>query len=222
MKESDLYPPLKQFLESQQYEVKAEIKNCDVVAIRENEEPVIVELKLSLNLDVVLQAVERLSISSKVYIGIPFQTKSVKKKKKKILKLMKMLGIGLILIETKRSKNNVTVLLDPTEYTPRTLKHKKERLLGEFTKRVGDPNLGGQGTRKKMMTAYRQQAICISQYLVEHTEGKPADISKALAIPNARAILYNNVYGWFERVSRGVYCLSPRGKKELPAWSDKI
>ncbi len=34
MKESDLYLPLKKFLEKQNYTVKAEVKNCDVVAIK--------------------------------------------------------------------------------------------------------------------------------------------------------------------------------------------
>ena len=46
MKESDLYLPLKQFLESQNYEVKGEVQDCDVLALRDDEAPVIVELKL--------------------------------------------------------------------------------------------------------------------------------------------------------------------------------
>ena len=66
MKESELYLPVKQFLESQHYEVKGEIHDCDVLAIRGDEEPVICELKLSLNVDVILQAVERLALTSKV------------------------------------------------------------------------------------------------------------------------------------------------------------
>ena len=71
MKESDLYLPLKRFLESQNYEVKGEEGDCDVLAVRGEEAPVVVELKLSLNLTVLLQAVERLSVTAKVYIGIP-------------------------------------------------------------------------------------------------------------------------------------------------------
>lgn len=61
MKESDLYLPLKRFLESQNYEVKGEVQDCDVLAVRGEEVPVVVELKLSFNLNVVLQAVERLA-----------------------------------------------------------------------------------------------------------------------------------------------------------------
>jgi len=34
MKESDLYQPLKRFLELQGYDVKGEVQDCDVVAVR--------------------------------------------------------------------------------------------------------------------------------------------------------------------------------------------
>tara|TARA_B110000858_G_scaffold197565_1_gene259666 strand:- start:26 stop:331 length:306 start_codon:yes stop_codon:yes gene_type:complete len=94
MKESDLYLPLKKFLEKQGYEVKAEVKNCDVVAVKKpaaNEEaqpPTIIELKLSLNLEVILQAVDRLILSPIVYIGVPDSCGALKKKKgKRVIKL---------------------------------------------------------------------------------------------------------------------------------------
>ncbi len=91
MKESDLYIPLKKFLESQNYEVKGEVLDCDVVAIRGKETPVIVELKLHLNLEVVLQAVDRLSLTQKVYVGVPKKSKLLKRRLRYIKKLMKML-----------------------------------------------------------------------------------------------------------------------------------
>ena len=77
MKETDLYLPLKKFLEKQGYEVKAEVENCDVVAVKvpagneKAQPPTIIELKLSLNLEVILQAVDRLILSPVVYIGVP-------------------------------------------------------------------------------------------------------------------------------------------------------
>lgn len=45
LKETDLYWPIKAFLEDQGYEVKAEVIDCDVVAMRNDEPPLIVELK---------------------------------------------------------------------------------------------------------------------------------------------------------------------------------
>lgn len=32
-------------------------------------------------------------------------------------------------------------------------------------------------------------------------------------------MLYRTVYGWFERVSQGVYDLSPRGREEVEQWN---
>ncbi|MBN1291579.1 MAG: hypothetical protein JXB48_07035 [Candidatus Latescibacteria bacterium] len=221
MKESDLYLPLKHFLESQQYEVKGEVLDCDVLAVRGKEAPVVVELKLSLNLDVVLQAVQRLSLTPKVYIGIPRHCKTLNRRRRHIIKLLRMLGLGLVVIDTERETGSVEVLIDPGEYKPRKSKHRRERLLGEFIKRVGDPNLGGTDKRKGILTAYRQQALAIARFLQEQGPTKASHIARTLREPKARDILYRDVYGWFDRVSPGVYELSPRGKEEISLWREE-
>ncbi|KPJ92187.1 MAG: hypothetical protein AMS18_07915 [Gemmatimonas sp. SG8_17] len=92
MKESDLYLPLKRFLESQAYDVKGEIQDCDVLAVRGGEAPVVVELKLSFNLNVVLQAVERLALTPKVYIGIFGQCRILRRRRRQIIKMLRMLS----------------------------------------------------------------------------------------------------------------------------------
>ncbi len=221
MKESDLYLPLKRYLESQNYEVKGEVQDCDVLAVRGEEAPVVVELKLSINLGVVLQAVERLSLTPKVYIGVPEQCKTLKRRRRHIIKLLRMLGLGLVVIASDREIGSVEVLLDPGEYRPRKSRVRQERLLGEFMKRVGDPNLGGTEKRRGIMTAYRQRALAIARFLQAQGPTKAAHVARSLHEPKARDILYNDVYGWFDRVSRGVYELSPRGKKEIPLWQDQ-
>jgi len=216
MKESELYLPLKHFLEGQGYEVKGEVMDCDVMALRGDEEPLLVELKLSLNLSVLLQVVERLSLSSIVYIGVPRDVTVLKKKRKQVLKLLRMLGLGLIRIDHKSAQVEIT--LDPTEYKPRLVKRKRERLLGEFAHRVGDPNLGGTAMTQGVVTFYRQQALKIAQYLHENGATKASIISSALDDSKVRSILYRNVYGWFENESRGVYKLSPKGGQHLVDW----
>ncbi len=218
MKESDLYPPLKRFLESQGYEVKGEVQDCDVVAVRGEEDPVVVELKLTLNLDVVLQAVERLSLTPLVYVGAPRRCSTLKRRRKRVVKLLRMLGLGLVAIDPTRSVGGVEVLLDPGEYRPRRSKPRRERLLGEFVKRVGDPNLGGTNRRGGVMTAYRQRALAVAGFLEEQGPTKASEVARAIQEPEARNILYRDVYGWFDRVSRGVYGLSPRGEQEIPLW----
>ncbi len=223
MKESDLYLPLKRFLESQNFQVKGEVQDCDVLAVRGKEAPVVVELKLTLNLNVVLQAVERLSLTPKVYIGVPTQCKILNRRRKHIIKLLRMLGLGLVEIAPgpDQAPGSVTVHIDPGEYRPRKSKHRQERLLGEFMKRVGDPNLGGTEKRKGIMTAYRQRALAIAHFLQKEGPTKASQIARTLQEPKARNILYRDVYGWFDRVSVGVYQLSPRGKQEIPLWCEK-
>jgi hypothetical protein len=218
MKESDLYAPVKGYLEGQGYRVKGEIGDCDVVAVRGEDEPIVVELKLSLNLTVLLQVVDRLSISSTVYVGVPHDCTVVRKRRKSVLKLLRSLGVGLLSVNANGGAIPVAVLLDPQEYRPRQSKRRRERLLGEFEARVGDPNLGGQAMRRGVMTAYRQQALGIAKFLEENGPSKSSAVAKALKEKKATPILYRNVYGWFDRVSYGTYALSPRGEREIKTW----
>ena len=159
IRETDLYPALKSHLEAQGYTVKGEVRECDVVAVRGDEEPVVVELKTSLNLTAILQAVERLAVTSAVYIGVSADCPVLARQRKPAVKLLRMLGLGLVMIDTRPGPCPVSVLLDPSEYKPRKVKQRKERLLAEFAKRVGDPNPGGMDRRSGIMTAYRQRAL---------------------------------------------------------------
>jgi len=218
-KETDLYPPLKRFLEAQGYVVKGEVEECDVVAVRGGEDPVVVELKLNLNLPVILQAVDRLALTPKVYVCVPAGCPAVRTHRKRAVKLLRMLGLGLIAVDPRLKAGGVDVLLDPGEYRPRKQKQRGERLLGEFMRRVGDPNLGGAGRRRGLMTAYRQRALRIASFLEEHGITKASEVARALEEPKARDILYSDVYGWFERAGKGFYALSPRGKEEIPSWT---
>ncbi len=218
MQEVDLYPPLKSYLEGQGYEVKGEILNCDVVALRNGDPPIIVELKLSLNLTILLQAVDRIKISNTIYIGIPKGLAVLKKRRKQIVKLMRMMGLGLIVIDPKSKIGSVDVVCDPGDYKARQVKKQTQRLLKEFQERIGDPNQGGTSMKHGLLTAYRQKALAISEYLMTHGETKASIIAKSLEEPKTRAILYDNVYGWFDRLGKGFYKLSPRGKAEIPNW----
>lgn len=216
MKECDLYPPVKKFLEAQRYEVKGEVNDCDVVAVRGREEPVVVELKRTLNLDVILQAVSRLSLTTKVYVAVPAKCSALTTRRRHVVKLLRMLGLGLAIVDGRR----VGILLDPGRYRPRQAKARQERLLGEFTRRVGDPNPGGADRRKGLMTVYRQRAVAIARFLQQNPPAKASHIAATVCDRDARDILYKDVYGWFDHVSRGMYALSPRGAEEIRRWQD--
>ena len=219
MREADLYPPLKHFLTQQGYEVKGEVENCDVIAVRGDEPVVVIELKLSVNLTVVLQALDRLQITDTVYVGVPRGIAALKTQRKQIIKLLCMLGLGLVVIDPTAAQGGVDVLCDPGEYRPRQVKQRTHRLLREFMQRVGDPNAGGSATRRGIMTVYRQKALAIAGYLQEHGETKAAVIARSLTEPKTRTILYDDVYGWFDRLGKGAYALSPRGETEFARWS---
>lgn len=205
--ESDLYAPVKALLEEQGYVVKGEVRGCDVVAVRGQEPPVIVELKRIFGLGLVLQGIDRLALSDRVYLAVgqwPRQVRNVKK-------LCRRLGLGLLVIADARAD----VVLDPLPYKPRTNKRKVGRLLGEHRRRVGDPNLGGSAMRAPLMTAYRQEALRCAALLASHGPMAPKAMRAAADVPNAAKILRHDHYGWFERVERGIYALSPQGRNGL-------
>src|SRR4029079_13569379 len=109
--ESDLYAPVKALLEEQGCSVKGEVKGCDVVAVRGEDPPLIVELKRAFGMALVLQGVRRLALSDAVYLAVgcwPNKLRDVKK-------LCRRLGLGLMVVDKKR----VDILLDPAPYKPR-------------------------------------------------------------------------------------------------------
>ncbi|MBX3503540.1 MAG: hypothetical protein KF889_29210 [Alphaproteobacteria bacterium] len=204
--ETDLYAPVKALLEGQGYDVKGEVRGCDVVAVRGEEPPVIVELKRVFGLGLVLQGVERLGMTDSVYIAVGAWPRRMRE----VRKLCRRLGLGLMVVVDAR----VEILLDPLPYAPRKNTRKAGRLLGEHARRVGDPTRGGS-TRVPIMTAYRQQALRCAELLARDGPMKVAALKACGAVPDAGRILLDDVYGWFERVERGVYGLSPAGREGL-------
>lgn len=209
IKETELYLPIKEMLEGQGYEVKGEIGAADIVARRGDEPPVIVELKTGFALTLFHQAIDRQALSDAVYVAVPRgRGKPFLKSLKNNKKLCRRLGLGLISVRLK--DGFAEVHLDPAPYSPRRSKAKKARLLREFNKLVGDPNIGGS-TRRSLMTAYRQDALRCLALLQADGPLKGADVARLTGVENARRLMADNHYGWFERVSRGVYGLSPKG-----------
>ena len=221
--EKALYAPVKAYLEGQGYTVKSEIGACDVVGIRDGEPPVVVELKTRFNLDLVLQAVDRLSVSDCVYVAISdSHGAALKRHRRRILKLCRMLGIGLLVVRVGRSgRQSVIPVLDPAPYRPRRNARKRGRLLKEFSDRVGDPNTGGVN-RTSIVTAYRQDTLRLLHALHAGAELPLAALRERTAVETAGPILQRNFYGWFERVRRGTYRLSPRGRDALVAYAREI
>ena len=221
MPEVELYGPIKRFLENQGYVVKGEIGECDMVAVRGDETPVVVELKSQLNLALILQAVDRLSISSTVYIAFRIgkkQSASFRSRGKQVTSLLRRLGLGLLTVST---SNKVAAVLDPAPYRPRVNATRRSRLLKEFAERIGDPETGGSATKQRL-TAYRQDALRCANELTDDQILKVSDLKKRSNVDRAGAILRDNHYGWFERAHRGHYQLTPNGQKALIDWASAL
>jgi hypothetical protein len=226
--EADLYLPVKAYLEGQGYEVKAEVNGCDLVAMRSDDLPLIVELKTGLTLPLVLQGVDRLALTDHVYLAFgmanrPARNSLWRRERRRVLKLCRRLGLGLLVVHepTTRRAALVEPVLDPVPYRPRPDRRRQGLLLKEFAHRVGDPNTGGTNKRP-IVTAYRQAALICGAELSRNGPTKASEVARATGVEKAGSIMRGDVYGWFERVERGIYTLSPKGVTALDTYADAI
>ncbi|WP_208153987.1 DUF2161 family putative PD-(D/E)XK-type phosphodiesterase (plasmid) [Sinorhizobium medicae] len=212
--ETSLYLPVKGFLEKAGYLVKGEVGGCDLVGLSDEDPPVVVicELKLSFNLELILQAIDRATISDEVWIAARMSVKGKgRESDKRYRDLCRRLGIGMLGIS---DTGEVSVIVGSVSPMPRNNPKRRSRLIREHQKRRGDPALGGS-TRAPVMTAYRQQALACAAAL----EAGPLRVRDLrMGMPEAGKILLSNVYGWFERLDRGVYGLTDAGREALRRW----
>ncbi len=212
MQETSLYAPIKRHLEAQGYSVKSEVAGADVVALRADDpDPVIVEMKTAFSLSLVQQGIVRQSITDWVYLAVP--TIKGRKTLARHLGLCRRLGLGLITVRAK--DGHVNIHCDPAPFAPRKIKVRRDRLLREFSRRVGDPNIGGSN-RVTLITAYRQDAMRCAKHLSDAGPCKGAVVASATGVTRATTIMRDDHYGWFERVATGIYQLTPKGQAALP------
>jgi hypothetical protein len=208
MAETDLYLPLKAFMEGAGYSVKGEVNGCDLVGVRDGDPPVLIvcEMKLTFNLELVLQGVNRAAACDEVWLAAR-SSKAGKGREHdaRFRNLCRRLGFGIIAVS---ASGAVEVIVEPFAAAPRRDPKRRSRLLEEHRRRVGDPQKGG-GRGKPIMTAYRQDCIICATALLTGSQS-PKQL-KAL-VERAPAILQSNVYGWFVRESRGIYALTELGR----------
>ncbi|WP_037454628.1 DUF2161 domain-containing phosphodiesterase [Sinorhizobium fredii] len=207
--ETSLYLPVKGFLQKAGYVVKGDVGGCDLVGLSDDDPPVVVicELKRSFNLELILQAVDRAAVADEVWIAARVSAKGKgREADKRYRDLCRRLGIGMLGIS---DAGDVSVIVGFVSPMPRTNPKRRSRLMREHQRRRGDPAVGGS-TRAPVMTAYRQQALACAAALVSG----PLRVREIRSrIPDAGKILLSNVYGWFERLDRGVYGLTAAGRQ---------
>ncbi|BDU51336.1 DUF2161 domain-containing phosphodiesterase [Haliovirga abyssi] len=219
IKETDLYKPIYDYMAKNGYNVKSEVKDCDVVAIKDDN-LIIIELKKSINLTLLVQAVERQRRADSVYIAVP-RPENLPKNWKDIVRLLKKLELGLIFVVFLKKDTRVDIIFHPNEYVERKSKKQRFAIIEEIKGRTGNRNIGGS-RRTAIMTAYKEQNIFIACCLEKNGPLSAKELKKIGTGEKTSSILIKNFYGWFDRVERGVYKLNDKGKEEMGKYPDIV
>ncbi len=214
--ETEIYNPLKAYMEQRGYTVRSEVRDCDVTAVKDGQ-LVIIELKAQFNLELVLQGVDRQRLCPDVYLAVPRPRNMRGLRWRRILRLCRALGLGLMTVS---ARGLVEVLCSPEVRSPRPNSRERSLVLREIAQRSGDYNVGGSSSRP-LVTAYREQALLVAAAIADGLE-RPRDVVAATGIAKAPSILQKDYYHWFERVERGIYRLSRQGRQALKDYADVV
>ncbi len=215
--ETALYAPIRDFLEAQGYAVRGEVMDCDIAATR-GDDLILVELKRRFSLELLIQAARRQRVGDSVYVAVPGPVPMPWKRWRDCQHLLRRLELGLIVVDFSAEPPEVEVLFHPVPFARRRTAARRRAVLRELKGRSGDFNTGGS-TRAKVMTAYRESAVHIA-FLLDLLGPQTARALRAHGTgPKTHAILYYNVYGWFERIDRGVYTLAAAGRDALAEYA---
>lgn len=219
--ESELYLPVKKWLEGRACTVKSEVGALDIMGLYRDETVFAVELKCALNLEVINQAVMRQKVADFVYIAVIHSGRAVRSTRyKRTVGTLKRLNIGLLTVNLEAEPPEVYELTtaEPFDFEKsRSAAVKKRRaLVKEFHSRSGDHNTGGV-SKRPLVTAYREKALKIALKLLDSDTPVPPKGLAEEGISNAsvQQLLSKNYYGWFERVGRGQYQLTQLGREAL-------
>ncbi len=169
-------------------------------------------MKLSFNLELVLQAVERAPACDEVWLAAPLSARGKgRENDARFRNLCRRLGFGMLGVS---QNGEVHILVSPAAPEPRRNPRRRSRLVEEHRRRQGDPVAGG-GSRAPVMTFYRQQALACAAAMTRGPR-RPRDLKPS--IPDAAKILQGNVYDWFARAERGLYGLTDAGRAALERW----
>lgn len=215
--EADLFEPVRDHLVAQGYTVRAEVDHCDIIA-RRADDLIVVELKRRVNLDLLIQATDRQRITPSVYVAVPGPLRMDRKSRFPGLKrVLRSLELGLLVVTPDAKAPRVEVVFHPLPYQRQKRKQRRRAVLREMEGRSANHNRGGV-TRRKLITAYRENAIQIACALQLHGPLAPRQLRALGTGEKTLRILANNHYGWFERIARGVYALTATGRRELKSY----
>ena len=210
--EADLYAPVRDYLAAGGYVVRSEVNGCDITALKDDE-LVIIELKRNFTTGLLIQATQRQRMADSVYIAIPRPAYPLASRRgRQMSHLVRRLELGLILVDPVEGR--IEIALHPLPFDRKRDNRARRSLLREIDGRSGEYNVGGT-TGKALVTAYRENAIQIAWLLAERPSLSPKQLRELGTGKKTQSILQSNYYGWFERIGRGLYALSPEGRHAL-------
>lgn len=214
MTEKELYPPIHDLFAKRGYKVNAEVKDCDVTAVKDDEF-IIIELKKNLSVALLAQGIKRQKTGADVYVAVPKPKQYSFNKFRSVFSVIKKLELGLIFVSLRGSHSFAEIVIEPKPYTS-TYKNtrKRKEIINEINGRTIDTNTGGV-TGTKIVTAYTEKCIHIACILDMYGKMSPARARQLGGADNAQSILSRNVYGWFKKVSKGIYDITDEGRKGL-------
>lgn len=219
-RETDLHQPVSDYLTAQGYTVRSEVNGCDMVAVK-GEEMVALEFKLHFNASLLVQAAKRQRATASVYVVLPRPKKGMRSKEWQGQRLLlRRLELGLIFVALSPYPH-VEVVFHPQPFSRRRRSQDYTAIIREVQSRSADYNQGGS-SKRKLVTAYRENAIQIAACLQQHGALSTTCLRSLGTGEKTAAILSSNFYGWFERVSRGVYTLTSRGRMELAGYPELV
>lgn len=214
MTESELYPSVRDLFEKRGYKVNAEVKDCDITAVK-GDEFIVVELKKNLSVTLLSQGLKRLRTGADVYIAVPKPKNYSFKKFRDVFSVIKKLELGLIFVSIRGNHSFAEIVFKPQKFKPTAINSlKRKEVLNEIDGRTIDTNTGGV-TGQKIVTAYTEKCIHIACILDIYGDLSPKEIREKGGSDNTYNILKMNVYGWFHKVSRGIYGITTDGRKGL-------
>lgn len=220
MKETNLYPGVEKYFSDLGFLVRAEVKDIDVCAIKDDL-IIGVELKKNLTVDLLVQGVLRQKICDLVYIAVP-RPKRVSKNKefKNTLHLLRRLELGLLFVDVEKAV--AEEILEPSYFNldkaRKALVNKRGKLLKEIKGRSLSLNKGGS-SRKRLMTAYREESLKTVALLLVKGSVAPKDL-KEFGLRSS--ILGDNYYGWFKKIARGTYVLDESRNGDYACYEEWI
>lgn len=212
--ESELYLPVKTLFENMGYTVNAEVKDCDVTAIKDDE-LVIAELKKNLSVTLLAQGLRRQKTGAVTYIAVPKPKNYSPKTFRDTLYVIKKLELGLIFVNLRGKHSYAEIAYEPKPFRPvKQDRASFRKIINEIDGRTIDTNTGGV-TGRKIATAYTEKCINIACILDMYGELSPKQIRAYGGDEKCAGIMRMNVYGWFEHIDKGLYAITTEGRKGL-------